>query len=158
MTQSIDPALFVASGMDLRQFTVEATINAPAQRVYAAFADGDAFPKAFAPQRDSVTANIDLAIGGRYEWIWGDVGSNGCQVLSYIPDRMISFSWNAPPEQPESRALRTWVVVEFRETEGATAVSLTHLGFGREPHWDETFEYFQGAWAFVLEQFKANLE
>ena len=30
--------------------------------------------------------------GGRYEWLWdGKMGSNDCQVLSFIPNRMISF-------------------------------------------------------------------
>jgi uncharacterized protein YndB with AHSA1/START domain len=128
--------------------------------VYAAWTDGEAFARSYAPDHPELRGEIDLAIGGRYEWLWdGKMGSNDCQVLSFIPNRMVSFSWNAPPEQPDSRAQRTWVVVETEPTEdGGTHVRLTHLGFGPEPHWVETREYFEKAWPHVLEQFKKHLE
>ena len=72
---------------------------------------------------------------------------------------MISFSWNAPPTQPESRAKRTWVVVELEALgERSTRVRLTHLGFGQAKHWQETREYFSKAWDHVLAQFKQGLE
>lgn len=158
MPKPIDSNLFSASE-DLSQFTVEAVIEAPVETVYRAWTDGDAFPSAYAPDRPELRANIDLAIGGRYEWLWdGETGGNGCQVLSYIPNRMISFSWNAPPEQAKSRAQRTWVVVEFEPSgKDATHCRLTHLGFGPETHWQETRSYFEKAWPYVLDQFRANL-
>jgi uncharacterized protein YndB with AHSA1/START domain len=160
MSKTINTELFAGSGPDVRSFVKETTIEAPVAAVYAAWTDGAVFPKAYDPSRPEIAANIELAIGGRYEWLWdGKVGSNGCQVLSYIPNRMVSFSWNAPPTQPESRARHTWVVVELAPTgEGATHLTLTHLGFGTEPHWDETFDYFGKAWPFVLAQLKKNLE
>lgn len=159
-TRSIDTTRIAAGGKDVRSFVKTATIQAPRADVYAAWSDGDVFPRAYDPDRPELSANIDLVIGGRYEWLWdGKLGSNGCQVLSYIPGRMISFTWNAPPTQPESRAKYTWVVVEFADTEdGGTKLTLTHLGFGTEAHWDETFEYFSKAWPHVLEQFKTTLE
>ena len=159
VTRPIDPDLFDASGPEVRSFTVEATYDVPVADVYAAWSDGTVFPRAYDPSRPELTANIDLAIGGRYEWLWdGEMGSNGCQVLSYVPDRMISFSWNAPPSQPESRAKHTWVVIDFEALEGGgTHVRLTHLGFGAASHWDETMEYFSKAWPHVLEQFRKNL-
>lgn len=165
-TKPIDTSLFDARGMDVRSFVKEAVIQAPVSEVFAAWSDGEVFPRAYDPARPELAANIDLAIGGRYEWLWdGEMGSNGCQVLSYIPDRMISFSWNAPPAQAESRAKHTWVVVEFDALEpdepvekSATKLTLTHLGFGAAAHWDETFEYFAAAWPHVLEQFRVNLE
>ena len=100
---------------------------------------------------DPSRADIDLEIGGRYEWLFdGRVGSNGCQVLSYIPDRMISFSWNAPPGQA-TRERRAWVVVETEALgPGHTRLRLTHLGFGQGPDWDETYAYFDAAWDRVL--------
>jgi uncharacterized protein YndB with AHSA1/START domain len=80
-------------------------------------------------------------------------------MLSFIPNRLVSFSWNAPPSQPESRAKRTWVVVELEPTAGGeTLVRRTHLGFGSEPHWQEARTCFEGAWAHVLAQFKRNRE
>lgn len=160
MSKTINTELFVASGPGVRSFVKEATIKVPVEVLYTAWTDRAVVPKAYDPSRPEIKANIELAIGGPYEWLWdGVTGSNGCQILSYIPNRMVSFSWNAPPNQPESRALRTWVVVEFAPTgTGATHLTLTHLGFGTAPHWDETFEYFSNAWPYVLSQFKKNLE
>ncbi len=145
----IEAAAFVGSGSDVRRFTKVATIAAPVERVFAAWSTAAGWRGVYdaPPSR----ARIDLAIGGRYEWLFdGEVGSNGCQVLSYIPDRMISFSWNAPPGQPESRARRTWVVVELAPVAAGTRVTLTHLGFGTGSQWDETYAYFDAAWERVL--------
>ena len=159
-TKPIDTGLFDAYGMNVRSFVKETVIQAPVSEVFAAWSDGEVFPRAYAPDRPELAANIDLAIGGRYEWLWdGKMGSNGCQILSYIPDRMISFSWSAPPSQPESRAKHTWVVVDFAAVgNGSSKVTLTHLGFGAAAHWDETFEYFSNAWLHVFGQFKRTLE
>lgn len=159
MHRPIDPSLF-CSAETMTSFVTEAVIRAPVETVYRAWTDGRAFAAAYAPERKELRADIDLAIGGRYEWLWdGETGSNECQVLSFVPGRMVSFSWNAPKDQPESRARRTWVVVETSpEGEGATRVRLTHLGFGPEPHWEETREYFRKAWPYVFEQFRKHLE
>ena len=84
-TKPVDTSLFDARGMDVRSFTKETTIQAPVSTVYAAWSDGDVFPRVYGPDRPELAANIDLAIGGRYEWLWdGEMGSNGCQVLSYL--------------------------------------------------------------------------
>ncbi|MEM1414217.1 MAG: SRPBCC domain-containing protein [Myxococcota bacterium] len=156
---AIDESLFVASGMDVARFEVEERIAAPPERIFAAFATAAGFVDAFGPEREALVAHIDLAIGGRYEWLFdGAVGSNGCQVLSYLPGRMISFSWNAPPTQPAQRAKRTWVVVELAPEDGGTHVRLTHLGFGPGPAWETTRAYFEEAWPHVVATMKANLE
>jgi uncharacterized protein YndB with AHSA1/START domain len=159
MPRPIDSNLFV-SGEATTSFTTETVIRAPQAEVYRAWSEGRAFAAAFDPARPELRAEIDLAIGGRYEWLWdGSTGSNECQVLSFVPGRMISFSWNAPPEQPDSRAQRTWVVVELQPAgDGATRCRLTHLGFGSAPHWQETRAYFEQAWPYVLERFRENLE
>ena len=159
MPRPIDANLFTADERTT-SFAKEAIIQAPVEDVYRAWTNGDACRAAYAPDRESLRADIDLKIGGRYEWLWdGETGSNGCQVLSFIPNRMVSFSWNAPPDQPDSRARRTWVVVEFEPTEsGGTHCRLTHLGFGEADHWQETREYFARAWPHVFEQFRRNLE
>ena len=159
MLRPIDPNLCAADAKTT-SFVKETTLEAPVEVVYRAWTDGEAFAATYGPDRGELKANIDLAIGGRYEWLWdGKTGGNGCQVLSYIPNRMVSFSWNAPPEQPDSRAQHTWVVVEFEPTEsGGTHLRLTHQGFGEADHWRETHEYFEKAWPYVFEQFRKNLE
>jgi uncharacterized protein YndB with AHSA1/START domain len=152
----IDPALFDARGADVRSFTKEVTINAPAAKVYALWTDSAAWQGLMG---DPSRANFDLEIGGRYEWLFdGKIGSNGCQVLSYIPGRLVSFTWNAPPGQA-TRERHTWVVVETDETApGTTRLRLTHLGFGQGPDWDTTFAYFDKAWGGVLPMMKQHLE
>ncbi len=157
--KAIDPSLFDAFGPHVRSFVKTATIGAPVEKVYESWTEGAAFVATYASSNADLSAEIDLAIGGSYEWLWdGVTGSNGCQILSYIPNRMISFSWNAPPSQPESRAKRTWVVVEFEAVDkGSTRLTLTHLGFGASAHWQETFDYFSAAWLHVLTQFKRTL-
>lgn len=152
----IDPSLFDAGGRELRSFTKQVEVAAPAAAAYALWADAAAWAKLMGAP---CAANIDLEIGGRYEWLFdGEVGSNGCQVLSYIPDRMISFSWNAPPGQA-ARERRAWVVVETEAlAPERTRVRVTHLGFGRGPDWDETYAYFDAAWDRVLARMKAGLD
>lgn len=103
--------------------------------------------------------NIDLRIGGAYEIYFamqlpeGQRGSEGCRVLSYLPERMLSFEWNAPPMFPEARAQRSRVVVLFDAVEGGTRVELTHLGFGSGEQWDQVHEYFTKAWPRVMDNF-----
>jgi uncharacterized protein YndB with AHSA1/START domain len=152
----IDPALFDARGAEVRSFTKEIVIAAPAAKAYALWTDSAAWQ---ALMGDPSRANLDLEIGGRYEWLFdGATGSNGCQVLSYIPGRMVSFTWNAPPGQA-TRERRTWVVVETEAlAPDSTRVRLTHLGFGQGAAWDETFAYFDNAWGRVLPLMKAALE
>ena len=152
----IDANLFDPNPQD--HYVVEQTFDAPVEQVFAAWTKPEDFRQAYAPDWKDLGGNFDLVIGGRYEILWdGITGSNDCQILSFIPNRMLSFSWNAPPDQKDSRAQRTWVVVEFEPVkDNKTHVRLTHLGFGEEPHWQKTREYFQQAWVHVLRQFQEN--
>lgn len=152
----IDSALFDGRGPTPRSFVQEIEIAAPAAAAYALWTDAEAWQRLMGP--DS-RAHIDLEIGGRYEWLFdGKVGSNGCQVLAYVPGRLVSFTWNAPPNQP-TRERRTWVVVETEALgDQATRVRLTHLGFGEGDDWDATLAYFESAWGYVLPLMKKHLE
>jgi uncharacterized protein YndB with AHSA1/START domain/uncharacterized protein YciI len=102
-------------------------------------------------------ATIDLRIGGRYEWLFSDdapegqAGSEDCLILSYLPEKMLSFEWNAPPQLPEARRQRTVVVILFDEkVPGQTTVDFNHFGFGVGEEWDQTYDYFDKAWGTVL--------
>lgn len=107
------------------------------------------------------SAKVDLRLGGRYEIYFletapeGSRGSETCRVLSFLPGRMLSFTWNAPPQLARTRRLHTWVVVELADDPGGTQVRITHSGwpesgFSSDPQWEETFAYFQRAWGGVL--------
>ena len=105
-----------------------------------------------------VPSSVKLEVGGPMEVYFmrelgveeGIQGSEGCQVLSWVDDELLVFSWNAPPSMPKARTERTWVVLRFDDADGATRVRLTHTGFGPEPYWDEVVDYFSKAWAQVL--------
>jgi uncharacterized protein YndB with AHSA1/START domain len=103
---------------------------------------------------------IDLTPGGAFEIYfikenpYGLKGSEGCKVLSYLPEQMLSFSWNAPPNFTNVRnsAYQTWVVVNFITlTASTTKVTLIHTGWPDDEKWDAVFDYFDKAWDRVLE-------
>lgn len=111
-------------------------------------------------------ARIDLRPGGLYEVYFmkdappGARGSETCRVLSFLPGRMLSFTWNAPPHLDRTRPLHTWVVVELAGEGTATRVRVTHTGWSEsglrdEPQWAETLAYFERAWAKVLDALEA---
>lgn len=110
---------------------------------------------------------VDLTIGGAYEILFlldnpaGQRGGEGNKVLSYLPKKMLSFTWNAPPHYPEVRnhEHRTWVVVEFNAvSESQTQVKLTHLGWLNGEQWDAVYDYFDKAWESVLNQLEKSCE
>jgi uncharacterized protein YndB with AHSA1/START domain len=150
--EAIDPTLFPASGPDLRSLTKEATVNAPAHDIFTAWTTPGGV-KSFL----DVDSRIALRIGGPMELLFGrdkfpvgQQGSEGCQILSYVPDRMLAFTWNAPPQFPDERAQRSWVVIDLEPAGSQTRVRLTHAGFGQGGHWDDVYAYFDKAWGNVL--------
>lgn len=107
-------------------------------------------------------AHVELRIGGAYEMVFdrdappGQQGGEGCRILSFLPGRMLSFTWNAPPSLPETRSQYTWVVVEFLPDGEGTLLRLTHsgwpeVGWQSPSQWPETFAYFDAAWDRVME-------
>ena len=106
-----------------------------------------------------VDNNLEFRIGGKYEMIFlpdnpvGQQGGEGNVILSYLPKKMLSFTWNAPPQFPGIRehAHKTWVVVQFNEEpDGRIKVQLEHLGWLEGEDWDAVFDYFEKAWGVVL--------
>lgn len=109
--------------------------------------------------------NFELRPGGPFEIFFsmqapeGQRGSEGCTVLSLEPQRMLSFSWNAPPKFPAQRAERTWVVVNFAaEGAGMTRIRVMHQGWAEHiakapaeaDNWRQVRGYFTAAWPKVL--------
>ncbi len=113
------------------------------------------------------SARIELRLGGAYELHFmaeaaeGTRGSEGCRVLSFVPERMLSFTWNAPPMFPQ-RSQHTWVVLELDPSWQGTHLRLTHLGwpeagFTDGSEWPEIFAYFERAWSGVFDALAAKL-
>ena len=103
---------------------------------------------------------IDITPGGPFEIHFlldnppGLRGSEGCRVLSFLPGKMLSFSWNAPPQFSDVREsdYKTWVVILFEANgKGSTRLCLSHLGWPEDSLWDEVYLYFGQAWKRVMD-------
>ncbi len=106
----------------------------------------------FAPE-----CNIDPQVDGPYEMFFdleaepGKRGGEGVKILAVQPQKMLSFTWNAPPHLPNVRQQRTHVVVRFQQlADTKTQVTLQHDGWGEGDEWDRAFDYFSRAWQDVV--------
>jgi uncharacterized protein YndB with AHSA1/START domain len=149
---TIDLTRFVARGPIADAVTKEAVIKASPAEVFKAWTTPEGI-KSFL----GVPSNVELRIGGPMELYFGPNepaglrGSEGCQILSYLPDRMLSFSWNAPPKLAAAREKRTWIVLTFTPAvKGNTIVKLVHTGLGEGGEWPQVQAYFDKAWGSVL--------
>ncbi len=140
------------SHLSSRTIRKEITVRARREEVWKAWSTNAGAVDFFAPR-----ANIRVELGGPYELFFdleaplGLQGSEGCCVLSYLPERMVSFEWNAPPEFRDLRSQRTWVVVFLDDLgERETVVRLAHLGWGVGDDWDRLYDYVVRAWEVVL--------
>jgi uncharacterized protein YndB with AHSA1/START domain len=138
-----------ASTSSGRMVCVEKDINAPVSEVWRAFTTSAGAEEFFAEK-----ANIGLAIRGPYEIEFDDRSdTKGLKILSYAPEEMISFQWNAPPEFPEVRNGGTWVVVEMRPIDDhRTYVALSHLGWKYGGEWDQAYAHFQRGWGELMDR------
>ncbi|MFC1572492.1 SRPBCC domain-containing protein [Candidatus Eisenbacteria bacterium] len=135
-----------------RQIHKVELIEASLDDVWEAWTTDEGATTFFAPQ-----ANIDLKIGGSYEILFnpdapeGERGAEGLKILSFLPHEMLSFEWNAPPQFPEIRKEKTWVVVQMDPVgEDKTLVGITHLGWCPGDDWEQVYQYFVRAWDIVL--------
>jgi len=157
----IDTSLFPARVPDLRAIVKTARTAAARPDVFRLWTTSEGLGAAL-----DVPVTVELAVGGRFEILFmpedecppGKRGSEGCQVLCWVPDRLLACSWNAPPHLAEEREQRTWFVVELEDAAGGgTGMRLTHTGFGSGGRWDEVVEYFEVAWGKLLEALVAHL-
>lgn len=139
---------------DERAIHKEVVVNAPVAAAWSAWATKEGIQSFFAPE-----AVVEARPGGAYSVHFnpfardGLKGADGMRVLGVQENRMISFTWNAPPHLPEARAQRTVVIVRTKaEGDNRTRVTLTHLGWGDGGEWDKAYQYFDRAWGQVLAQ------
>jgi len=136
----------------MKRIRKEVELAAPVADVWAVFSTSEGAKTFF-----GYDARIELRMGGAYEILFdadaapGSRGSEGMRVLSFIPNEMLSFEWNAPPDFPDVRAAeKAFVVVRLDATSKGTRVRLDHLGFGEGASWDGVHTYFSRAWDLVL--------
>jgi uncharacterized protein YndB with AHSA1/START domain len=137
-----------------RVVRVEGIVAAPVSEVWRVFTTSNGAEEFFAQK-----ANIHLALGGPYEIQFDPnderSGTKGLKILSYAPQEMISFQWNAPPEMPEVRNGGTWVVVTMTPVNShQTKVTIEHLGWKEGPEWDEAYSHFVEGWGGLMDRLK----
>ena len=110
-------------------------------------------------------AEIELQIGGKYEMYFlldnppGLKGGEGNRVLSFVPQRMLSFTWNAPPQYPNVRKEKTWCVLFFDKLDAnSTKICFYQFGWKDGEEWDQVYNYFLEAWNYVLNNLKKYFE
>jgi uncharacterized protein YndB with AHSA1/START domain len=134
-----------------RVISGEVVVNAPVPDVWAVWTTVEGVRSFF-----GADARIDLRVGGAYEILFdldaepGKQGGEGVTILAVEPEKMLSFTWNAPPHLPEARAQHTHVVLRFFDEHGGTRVTMRHDGWGEGGEWDEAFAYFQRAWLEIV--------
>jgi uncharacterized protein YndB with AHSA1/START domain len=138
----------------------EVVIEKDIDFVWNKFTTEDGLKSFFAPE-----VNFQLSIGGQFEMLFdlkmpiGLQGSEDCKILSYLPQKMLSFSWNNPPKFEHIRDEKTWVVIEFQNTDASkTHIKLTHLGWKEDPEWEGAYEYFDNAWDIVLKRLEYSIK
>lgn len=128
---------------------VEATVD----EVWRAWTTLEGVKRFFAPD-----AGLDIRPHGKYEILFdpeepkGHKGSEGCTVLSYVPPKMFSFTWGAPPEFPNARKeIAQWVVLFFDDAgQNRTLVRFQEFGWKDDKEGKQVYDYFDQAWELVL--------
>ena len=153
--ENLFPERYAAKKTDL-MLTKEIVVPATLDEVWETWTTTEGVKTFF-----SGAAEVELTPGGKYEIYfllsapYGQRGSEGCRVLSYLPKKMLSFEWNAPPQFEQLRKVHTQVVVMFEEVDASNVkVTLSHHGWGEGGRWREVYDYFDRAWAFVLDNLK----
>ena len=156
-------ALFVAASPAQaaeRSIDKEIVLAATPEQAWQAWTTREGITSFFAPD-----ARIEPRVGGAFEIYinpYAEPGLKGADDMRFLalqPPRMLSFTWNAPPNLPEARQQRTVVVVRIQPvSERETRVTLHHTGWGDGGEWDQAFAYFDRAWGNVLGNLKKRFE
>lgn len=130
----------------------EVIVPAKVEAVWQAWTTSEGIKTFFAPD-----ARVELRVDGPFEVYInpyaapGMKGADNMRIIGFQPQRMLSFTWNAPPHLPEARANRTVVVLRFEPVgDSQTRVTLHHIGWGEGGEWDKAYDYFGQAWPNVL--------
>ncbi|MBL8512737.1 MAG: SRPBCC domain-containing protein, partial [Betaproteobacteria bacterium] len=97
-----------------RALNLETTVKATPAQAFAAWSTTEGIKTFFAP-----SGNIEPKPNGLYEIHMnpfappGEKGADDMRILAIQENKMLTFTWNAPPYFPEARKQRTLVIVRF---------------------------------------------
>jgi len=139
-----------------RMIDKQVVVDAPIAEVWKAWTTTEGIKSFFAPD-----ANVEPRSCGAFEVYinpYAEPGMKGADDMRFMAlqePTMLTFTWNAPPSNPEIRKQRTLVIVRLKPAgDSRTEVTLHHVGWGDGGKWDEAYNYFDRAWGNVL----ANLQ
>ena len=143
-----------------KAITEKVTVKANVGDVWRAWTTSAGIKTFFAPD-----AQVELKVDGPFQIYIDPTGEPGMKgaddmrILGFQENKMLSFTWNAPPSLPEARKQRTVVIVRFEgRGEAITDVTLTHLGWGEGGEWDKAHGYFSRSWPNVLKNLKKRFD
>jgi len=149
-------ALPGAGAAQERVLRTEATVHAPVAQVWKAFTTEDGVRSWMVP-----VAEVDFRVGGTIQTNYnpdariGDPGTIVHHIVSYEPERVLAMHFDASATSPEwaKLAQATWVVYRF-EPIGAdqTRVTISMMGWGTGPAWDDSYQHFEKGNAWEMEQ------
>lgn len=128
-------------------------VNAPVKKVFEDVSTTNGTQKFFAPK-----TKVELKLNGSYE-VYFDKGlletkltdTIGMKILSFVPNKMISFEWKNLSNLENIINYKTWVTIFLEEiTNKQTKVKLIHIGWKEGEEWDVSFNYFVRFWDVVL--------
>ena len=126
--------------------TLKRRLKAPAETVFAAWTDPEKIVHWFGPAETasgSVSADMDVRVGGRYRMRFKTVHELGGQYKEVIPNERLVFSW-AWHSTPERESL---VTITLKADGDGTLLTLHHERFfdekardGHKRGWTGTLE------------------
>lgn len=147
-------------GAQERSLDKEVLVPAPIAEVWAAWTTREGITSFLAPDAD-----IDARVGGAFHVHFdplaapGNKGADDMRYMALQKPTMLSFDWSAPPQLPQARAQRSFVVVRLKDVDGkSTRVTLHHVGWGDGGEWEQAYAYFDRAWGNVLANLRKRFE
>ncbi len=143
-----------------RILRTETVVRAPLADVWRAFTTKEGGQSWMVP-----VAEVDLRIGGTLKTNYnpqakiGDPGTIVHHILSYEPERMLATRFDAPENAPPAAKLAqaTWVVYRFEPlTAQDTLVTVSMMGWGEGPAWDDSFLFFQKGNDWEMQQLRKH--
>jgi uncharacterized protein YndB with AHSA1/START domain/predicted enzyme related to lactoylglutathione lyase len=156
-----------ATGAELSDRVVvkEVAVGAPPPEVWRLWTTAEGIRSWLLPD-----CTVELRVGGPFELYFlaeteapGRQGGEGNRFLAFLPPRLLTFTWNAPPELPKTRPHKTWVILELEPVPAGTRLRLTHTGWpsaglaDAASEWPATFAYFESAWGQVFAALQRHL-
>jgi uncharacterized protein YndB with AHSA1/START domain len=144
-----------AQETDTDRITLEATIDAPVDAVWAAYTTQAGLESWMVPHAD-----VELAVGGKLRTHFDPKGTIGDAqtientILAFDPQRMLSLKVaKAPANFPFQSAIqRIWSVVYFKPDGVKTNLTEVTMGFGDDPESQQLRQFLQTGNRMLLDR------